>query len=74
MSSSVSGEYTILTSKRINRGAGLDPLKAQKVESPEDPSELETNKHLVSVSLSYGVITRCNAESTRTSGLKCFYI
>jgi len=43
------GVYKILSSTSITEGAGLDPLRAQKVDPPDNPAMEAANPQLVSV-------------------------
>lgn len=45
----VVGGYKVLSAKHITAGAGLDPLRAHKIE-PEDESVTKSNPQIVSVS------------------------
>lgn len=42
--------FTILSAKPISKGAGLDPLRAQKMVPPEDKVLIKNNPQIVSVS------------------------
>ena len=46
----ISDGYKILSAKPISKGAGLDPLRAQRIAPPDDKALIKITPQIVSVS------------------------